>query len=85
MLYRQHNSDQVGSNFGYNAYIKRIKIINSGWYRSEVEKILEAIDVNGCHSRDLRKWFLIKNFYQLRRKGRDTFILLIASLFGIFF
>jgi rhamnosyltransferase len=83
MLYRQHESNQVGSNFGFLAYLKRIKMIKSGWYRSEVRKISEIISIND-DAFNLDTWLLIKNFYQLRRQNRDTFILLLMILFGIF-
>ena len=84
MFYRQHGSNQVGSNFGLLAYLKRIRMIKSGWYRSEVKKISEVTDTNSDCAFNLGKWFLIKNFYQLRRQNRDAFILLLMVLFGIF-
>ena len=83
MLYRQHESNQVGSNFGFLAYLKRIKMVKSGWYRSEVRKISEIISIND-DAFNLDIWFLIKNFYQLRRQNRDTFILLLMILLGFF-
>ena len=83
MLYRQHESNQVGSNFGFLAYLKRIKMIKSGWDRSEVRKISEIISIND-DAFNLDIWFLIKNFYQLRRQNRDTFILLLMILLGFF-
>ena len=83
MLYRQHESNQVGSNFGFLAYLKRIKMVKSGWYRSEVRKISEIISIND-DAFNLDIWFLIKNFYQLRRQNRDAFILLLMILFRIF-
>ena len=83
MLYRQHESNQVGSNFGFLAYLKRIKMVKSGWYRSEVRKISKIISIND-DAFNLDIWFLIKNFYQLRRQNRDTFILLLMILLGFF-
>jgi rhamnosyltransferase len=82
MLYRQHESNQVGSNFGFLAYLKRIKMIKSGWYRSEVRKISKVISTDDVFNLDV--WFLMKNFYQLRRQNRDAFILLIMIFLGIF-
>ena len=84
MLYRQHELNQVGSNFGFLAYLKRIKMIKSGWYPSEVKKISEIVKVNDYCTFDLGRWFLIKNFYQLRRRHRDVFILLLMMLTGFF-
>lgn len=82
MLYRQHESNQVGSNSGLSAYIKRVKMIKNGWYRTEVEKILRAVGVNCEFS--LKRWFLIKHFYQLRRRNRDVVVLLMAIFAGWF-
>ena len=83
MRYRQHDSNQVGLNSGFFAYIKRLKMIKNGWYRSEVRKISEMVNTND-DAFNLGKWFLIKNFIQLRRHNRDAFILLFMVLFGIF-
>ena len=83
MLYRQHELNQVGSNFGFLAYLKRIKMIKNGWYRSEVGKIAKVISINDGRL-SLDKWTLIKKFYLLRRQRRDAFILLLMITFGIF-
>ena len=83
MLYRQHESNQVGSNFGFLAYLKRIKMIRNGWYRSEVRKISEVITISN-DTFNLGTWFLIKFFYQLRRQNKDAFVLLLMILFGMF-
>ena len=84
MLYRQHEANQVGINFGFFAYLKRVKMIKNGWYYSEVQKISKAIGkTNGC-AFNLERWFLIKNVYQLRRQNRDVFILMLMIIFGFF-
>jgi rhamnosyltransferase len=84
MLYRQHESNQLGLNFGFKAYLKRIKMIKSGWYRTEVRKISELTSNDDCNEFNLDTWFLVKNFYQLRRKNRDVFLLLLMILIGLF-
>jgi rhamnosyltransferase len=84
MRYRQHESNQIGSNFGLKAYIKRTNMINNGWYRSEVEKIYNVVGVSGCKVFNLDRKFLISNFYKLRRRNRDVFILLVMLLIGLF-
>jgi len=96
MRYRQHETNQFGANFGLKAYIKRLKMIYSGWYRSEVEKIynvigtpkeLKTYNLIGVQSSQvfsLEKRFLIRNFYQLRRRNRDVFLLLFILLIGLF-
>ena len=82
--YRQHKSNQFGANFGLKAYIKRINMIYSGWYRSEVEKIYNVVGVQSSQVFNLDKRFLIRNFYQLRRRNRDVIFLLLMILIGLF-
>ena len=84
MLYRQHDSNQIGSNFGLFAYLKRLKMTKNGWYRSEVRKISKVTSINNDNSFNLSTSFLIRNFYQLRRENKEVFILLLLILFGIF-
>ena len=82
--YLQHESNQFGANFGLKAYIKRINMIYSGWYRSEVEKIYNIVGVQSSKVFNLEKRFLLRNFYQLRRRNRDVFFLFLMVLIGLF-
>ncbi|MBT4731126.1 glycosyltransferase [Candidatus Woesearchaeota archaeon] len=84
MRYRQHDSNQVGLNSGFFAYIKRLKMIKNGWYKTEVINISNIINTDRHVDFNLRKTFLIKHFYHLRRNNRDAFILLFVILLGIF-
>ena len=84
MLYRQHESNQEGANLGFKAYLKRFKLIKNGWYRTEVRKISGLIRNDDSNAFNLDRWFLIKNFYQLRRNKRDAFLLLLMLLTGVF-
>jgi rhamnosyltransferase len=84
MRYRQHDSNQVGLNSGFFAYIKRLKMIKNGWYKTEVTNISNIINTDRHVDFNLRKTFLIKHFYHLRRNNRDAFILLFVILLGIF-
>jgi rhamnosyltransferase len=78
--YRQHSSNVMGLNLGFKAFFKRIKLVKNKFYRKEVEKIKSLLKLN--ISTNL--WFRIKNFLQLRRRFRDSFILLILSIFGFY-
>ncbi|MCK9801675.1 glycosyltransferase [Pseudomonas sp. MAFF 302030] len=83
MLYRQHNGNQVGSNTGLYAYLRRFHLIRSRWYRKQVEMISALVSPNfdkKIHSRG----FLVRNFMSLRRRPRDQVILLLMILFGFF-
>lgn len=84
MRYRQHSSNQVGSNTGISSYIKRLKMVNSGWYRNEVKKIHNLVNLKEKYNLYLSRTFLIKNFYELRRRHRDAWILLLMILLGLF-
>ncbi len=84
MLYRQHESNQEGAHLGFKSHLTRIKMINNGWYRTEVRKISELICNDDSNAFNLDRWFLIKNFYQLRRNKRDAFFLLLMLLTGVF-
>ena len=78
--YRQHLKNDTGANLNLKAYIKRIFLIKNSWYKKEIEKISNLIELNT----PLDFWFRIKNFWQLRRRPRDVFVLLIISLFGFY-
>lgn len=84
MLYRQHNDNQFGANFGIKQLIARLSLIKSKWYRNEVEKIVALVDPYKQSGFSLENSFLIKNCWQLRRRSRDAWILFIILILGIF-
>jgi len=80
MNYRQHLNNQVGFNSGLKAYKKRVNLVKQKWYRIEVEKISQLL---GSEVR-LTLLFRVKNFWQLRRRPRDAFALLLMNLLGVY-
>jgi len=83
MLYRQHDSNQIGTNDNLRAYVKRFASVREHWYRSQVTAIVRLcskLPVGVVTSRS----FMIRNFYQLRRRPRDLYALFLLSVFGIF-
>ncbi|WP_313129355.1 glycosyltransferase [Pseudescherichia vulneris] len=91
MLYRQHESNQVGANNSLKMWVKRIQLIKSGWYRREVTKLIKLF----CNSPDLGSLVTapksFKNNYklsllidQIRRRQRDRVILYLSFLINIF-
>jgi len=83
MLYRQHASNQVGSNSGFLAMKKRFMMIQNHWYRNEVEKITHLLSkYNSDFSLD--RLYLLKHWHELRRKSRERWVLLFFILFGVF-
>lgn len=90
MLYRQHASNEFGSNAGIKAAIKRIVLIKSGWYKNECQKISNIVNLisqdlpyNYFRSRFYRRFFLIRHLAQLRRSFIERIILLILIIFDL--
>ncbi len=79
MRYRQHANNQVGINSGLKAYAIRLLQIQNKWYRSEVEKIAILLGL-----RIPSRSFILKNFFQLRRRTRDAFVLLAIVILGLY-
>lgn len=83
MRYRQHDSNQVGTNNNWAAYKKRFAMIRSKSYRKNVEALV-AVVAPACLSDIKSRFFLIRNFSRLRRRARDRYFLLIMLLLGIY-
>lgn len=83
MLYRQHASNQVGVNEGFNAYRKRIRLIFNGWYRKQVELVVGLVAPEKAH-RIFSCRFLFLNCTNLRRRPRDNFFLILLMILRIF-
>lgn len=84
MRYRQHDNNQVGLNYGLKAYLIRFKKIKAKWYRNEVQKIIYLLNGRSSQDISLKKLFLTKNFWHLRRRPRDAIFLLFIIIFQIF-
>lgn len=91
MLYRQHANNQVGANVSYKAYIKRVMLVKSKWYRNEVLKIIHALSaenhpfINACFpDSHVRHFKLALNASKCRRRLRDRNALMVLCLFHFF-
>ena len=84
MNYRQHDHNQVGLNFGLKAYFIRFNKIKTKWYRKEIQKIILLLNKQSVQDISLKRLFLIKNFWHLRRRPRDVIIVLFMIIFQIF-
>ncbi|MBV4493371.1 glycosyltransferase [Pseudomonas sp. RD9SR1] len=87
--YRQHASNQMGANTGIKQLWRRVRLVQCGWYRGEVEKIAQLLALGngqsaGIHPDLSNRLFLIKNFSQTRRNARDRLFLLALLLFNIY-
>ena len=84
MRYRQHDHNQVGLNSGLKAYLVRLNKVKTKWYRGEVEKVIALLNKDNKKRFSLNSYFLIKNCWSLRRRPRDSIILLLMIIFHIF-
>jgi len=84
MRYRQHDYNQVGFNSGMNAYLKRLTMVKDKWYRNEVVKIGRLLMPYCKTGFSMNRWFMVKHFWQLRRRPRDAYVLLIMLIIGMF-
>jgi rhamnosyltransferase len=81
MLYRQHSDNVVGANYGILGALKRFKMLKNSWYKNEVFKIHQLV----CAEEEFpfSSMYIIMNFMQLRRRPRDSFLLLLSALIGM--
>ena len=84
MYYRQHKNNQVGANLNWKAHLYRLQKINSGWYRREVQRIVNLLKPHAYETIVLNRLFLIFNFHKLRRRLKDALVFLIINIFGFF-
>lgn len=94
IFYRQHRSNAYGALPGINGIIEKAKKVHSGWYRNhvlELRRFLQGTSVNenavffaiDRYGFKDRIW-LIYNAYKFRRTQRDTLLLRISLILGIF-
>ncbi|HHQ4487965.1 TPA: glycosyltransferase [Aeromonas hydrophila] len=91
MRYRQHANNQVGTNNNISAAKKRLLLIKRKWYRNQVTKIAEHLELQnhsmvkyGLNKGYIGNLYLLFNVNQLRRRLRDRIALSFALLFNIF-
>jgi rhamnosyltransferase len=84
IYYRQHEGNQVGANVSWQAYLSRFQKIYNRWYYSEVQKTVSLLKPHAKETIILSRFFLIINFYKLRRRLRDALILLFMNVLGLF-
>lgn len=84
MYYRQHGGNQIGWNSGIHAYLARIKLVSKKWYRIEVNKIWALVAPFDKSGFSCKGSFLIMNFWQLRRRPRDAWVLLALVMMRVF-
>lgn len=78
ILYLQHDGNQIGSNTGLSGFCKRLKIVRSKWFRSQVAILAKTFGRPEVLSRS----FLIQNMLCLRRSKVSSIAVLIILLLG---
>ena len=80
--YRQHSDNSMGAN-KRGGYIKRVGLVYNGWYRDQVVRIIRVVAPE--KERLLASpLFRISNFWNLRRRFRDKFLLLLFFITGMY-
>jgi rhamnosyltransferase len=87
IYYRQHNQNFLGANVNLSSYIKRIKLIVTGWYSREIRKIYNILISENKNNKliDIYSNFeVIKNINETRRRFRDRLVLLVLLILFIY-
>ena len=83
MLYRQHSQNEFGANNNVNAYLKRILYVKNNWYKEQIIEISNLI-LGYPEKKLIKKSFLLKNIFQIRRRPRDQLAFLFFIILGLF-
>jgi rhamnosyltransferase len=81
MYYMQHSNNETGVNFGFRAILKRVMMIRSKWYRSQIELMYRLVSGKSDGLISLR--FILRNLLSLRRKQSHSIALFFLFLFGL--
>ena len=91
MYYRQHENNELGSNTGHSAAIKRLKLVKTGWYSAEclkiirlAKKISKDIPAQFLEKNFQNRLFLLKNISLIRRKFNERVFFFIIILIGYY-
>lgn len=82
MLYVQHKNNQIGANIGFSQHVKRLKLIQTKWYRRQVELIHAVVADTGQPF--VSECVNIRNAFLLRRKKSHSIFLFLLFKLGIF-
>lgn len=81
VLYRQHETNQMGAHFGLKQAWKRLMLIRQYWYRNQVNTIYKM-----CTNSDtnlVKLSFMLKNAVRLRRTWRSSILIAALYVFGV--
>lgn len=90
VLYRQHEHNELGANFGTTGVNRRWARLTSGWFRGQVLQIGQLWP--GLHEQVIARWqrlhvtdrlWLALHARQFRRRPRDQLALAVMLLLGV--
>lgn len=91
MRYRQHGNNQVGANEGVGALLRRVKLMWSGWYATEVARIgrlvapaSDEVARVACSDGWRGHLALLPHIGSLRRRARDRVFLFVMIVLGVY-
>lgn len=89
VYYRQHNFNELGSSDSVLGFFKRLKMVVSGYAFMQSKLIAEAINFDSNLNKKIYQnkylsFFLILNFYKLRRSYKGKFIIFLIGLLSFF-
>ena len=91
ILYRQHATNVIGANTGLKSYLKRVNLLKSGWYLSQVSLISDLcgnsnkppiLQIKELTFKNLI--FILKNMRHMRRKLTDRLVLATFFIYLFF-
>jgi len=84
LLYRQHERNELGANAGWRALTKRLSVINTGAYRTQVEAVHKFCygDRQGPNLDGY--WSRIKLIPHTRRRLRERLFLAMVFVLGLY-
>ena len=87
--YRQHHSNELGANYGFNGILKRLKMLNYNFAKNHLSVFNDLLpNKNQLFYNYYNKnklyfvFFFIKNFGKFRRKFFDNIKLLLVVIWG---
>lgn len=89
VLYRQHSGNEIGANCGLHGIQRRVKMLRSGWYRSQIRQIVAVCAMKDNYAVRLalsEAWvdrlMALKHIHKMRRRSRDRCLLALLILSG---
>ena len=90
IFYRQHLENELGARNSIKSYLKRINFIMSGYAFEQVRLLFNFLDLKDDNIEKILKksrksgFYIILNFYKLRRSYKDKFIIIIIGFIKLF-